>query len=579
MKSGPPLVEQHRDAIGSEVALEILCRATADRGLTIAARGKPLRQRVGKAAQIRRLPAHDESCLQAVWRGRDAVVGFAGGARLRVAAQDQDTVLVDEIGNARLDLRWGKNLHAACVVRSGIEHAASGNDGDADAIDFRVQQIGAMAGGVHPLGVNLRGVRTNGHVLFNQVKVRAGLAGSCGKVRLPTVPMSDRPFGGHAHAVLAGGGGERLIPLELSGAILRAGVIGQRQQLFRRGRHQLIGSRLRVGRRLGAGQASNRDDRQRQTQNSYPHTLSSFNKRAASCRVILGLRMPFSNGRPLRALLVYLRHQPLAAVGVLLLATFVVTGIAAPWIAPYNPSAIDLVHRLESPSAAHPAGTDELGRDTFSRLLWGARLSLAVSVTVVAISLALGLVVGGLAGYLGGWIDSALTTFAMNTFMALPGILLAIAFAAFLGPGFTNLILALAIGGWAGYARLVRAQVMAVRDREYVDAARALGASGLRIFFRHILPNIIQPILVQGAIGMAGVILAEATLSFLGLGIPAPAPSWGAMLNDARLHLFDSPHLVLFPAVAVAGAVLGFNFLGDALRDQLDPRTRLEIGL
>jgi peptide/nickel transport system permease protein len=264
---------------------------------------------------------------------------------------------------------------------------------------------------------------------------------------------------------------------------------------------------------------------------------------------------------------------------VLLLAAFVVGGLAAPWLAPSNPAAIDLVHRLEGPSSAHWAGTDELGRDTLSRLLWGARLSLAVSVTVVSVSLALGIAVGGLAGYLGGWVDTALTTFAMNTFLALPGILLAIAFAAFLGPGFTNLVLALAIGGWAGYARLVRAQVMAVRDREYVDAARALGASGLRIFFRHILPNIVQPILVQAAIGMAGVILAEATLSFLGLGIPAPAPSWGAMLNDARLHLFDSPHLVLFPAAAVAGAVLGFNFLGDALRDQLDPRTRLEMGL
>jgi peptide/nickel transport system permease protein len=274
-----------------------------------------------------------------------------------------------------------------------------------------------------------------------------------------------------------------------------------------------------------------------------------------------------------------IRRQPLAAIGVLLLAIFVLAGLSAPWIAPQNPSSIDLLHRLQGPSAAHWAGTDELGRDILSRLLWGARLSLAVSVSVVAISLALGLAVGGLAGYLGGWIDTALTTVAMNTFLALPGILLAIALAAFLGPGFANLVLALAIGGWAGYARLVRAQVLSVRDREYVDAARALGASGLRIFFRHILPNILQPILVQASIGMAGVILAEATLSFLGLGIPAPAPSWGAMLNDARSHLFDSPHLVLFPAVAVAGAVLGFNFLGDALRDQLDPRTRLEMGL
>ena len=274
-----------------------------------------------------------------------------------------------------------------------------------------------------------------------------------------------------------------------------------------------------------------------------------------------------------------LRRQPLAVVGAALLAIFVVCGLTAPWIAPYNPASIDLIHRLEGPSVAHWAGTDELGRDTLARLLWGARLSLAVSVTVVALSSTLGLAIGGLAGYVGGWVDTALTTFVMNTFQALPGILLAIAFAAFLGPGFTNLVLALAIGGWAGYARLVRAQVMSVREREYIDAARALGASPLRIFFRHILPNIVQPLLVQAAIGMAGVILAEATLSFLGLGIPAPAPSWGSMINDARLHLFDSPHLVLFPAAAVAGAVLGFNFLGDALRDQLDPRTRLELGL
>ena len=273
------------------------------------------------------------------------------------------------------------------------------------------------------------------------------------------------------------------------------------------------------------------------------------------------------------------RRQPLAVAGVVLLTAFIVGGVAAPWLAPTNPAAINLPHRLESPSAAHWAGTDELGRDTLSRLLWGARISLSVSTTVVAVSLAVGLSIGGLAGYLGGWIDTALTTFAMNTFLALPGILLAIAFAAFLGPGFSNLVLALAIGGWAGYARLVRAQVLAVRDREYVDAARSLGAGGLRIFVHHILPNILQPILVQAAIGMAGVILAEATLSFLGLGIPAPAPSWGAMLNEARSHLFDSPHLVIFPAVAVAGAVLGFNFLGDALRDRLDPRTRLEIGL
>ena len=289
--------------------------------------------------------------------------------------------------------------------------------------------------------------------------------------------------------------------------------------------------------------------------------------------------MVFPASKLSRQAAIRMRRQPLALVGIALLTIFIVCGLAAPWLTPYNPASIDLIHRLQGPSLAHWAGTDELGRDTLARLIYGARLSLAVSVTVVSVSLALGLSIGGLAGYLGGWVDTALTTFAMNTFQALPGILLAIAFAAFLGSGFTNLVLALAIGGWAGYARLVRAQVMAVHEREYVDAARALGASGLRIFFRHILPNIVQPVLVQAAIGMASVILAEATLSFLGLGIPAPAPSWGSMLNDARLHLFDSPHLVLFPAAAVAGAVLGFNFLGDALRDQLDPRTRLELGL
>jgi len=167
----------------------------------------------------------------------------------------------------------------------------------------------------------------------------------------------------------------------------------------------------------------------------------------------------------------------------------------------------------------------------------------------------------------------------MNAFMSFPGILLAIAFVAFLGPGLFNLILALSIGGWVGYARLVRAQVLAVREREFVEGARALGASDLRIIVRHILPNIIQPVIVQAAIGMAGAILAEATMSFLGLGVPPPTPSWGSMLNDARSHLFDAPHLVLFPAGAVMLAVLSFNFIGDGLRDYLDPRSRIEVGL
>ena len=271
--------------------------------------------------------------------------------------------------------------------------------------------------------------------------------------------------------------------------------------------------------------------------------------------------------------------QPLAAAGVLLLVLFAAMALLAPWLAPANPAAIDLLHRLAPPSAAHWFGTDELGRDILSRTIFGARLSLLVAVSVVGCSLSLGIVLGGIAGYYGGAIDTALNIFAMNAFMALPGILLAIAFVAFLGPGLLNLILALSIGGWVGYARLVRGQVLAVREREFVEAARALGASDLRIFFHHILPNIVQPLIVQSAIGMAGAGLAEATLSFLGLGVPPPTASWGSMLNDARSHLFDAPHLVVFPAIAVMLCVLSFNFIGDALRDYLDPRTRMSVGL
>lgn len=271
--------------------------------------------------------------------------------------------------------------------------------------------------------------------------------------------------------------------------------------------------------------------------------------------------------------------QPLAAFGVALLILFAVMALFSPWLAPDNPASIDLLHRLAPPSAAHWFGTDALGRDILSRIIFGARLSLTVAVSVVALSLSTGIILGGIAGFYGGAIDTFLNIFAMNAFMALPGILLAIAFVAFLGPGLLNLILALSIGGWVGYARLVRGQVLAVREREFVEAARALGASDLRIFLRHILPNIVQPLIVQAAIGMAGAVLAEATLSFLGLGVPPPTASWGSMLNDSRSHLFDAPHLVVFPAIAVMLCVLCFNFIGDALRDYLDPRTRISVGL
>src|SRR6201993_584744 len=200
-----------------------------------------------------------------------------------------------------------------------------------------------------------------------------------------------------------------------------------------------------------------------------------------------------------------------------LLILFAAMALLAPQLAPYNPAAIDLNHRLMPPGHAHWFGTDELGRDIFSRTVYGARLSLLVASSVVACSLFLGLIFGGLAGYYGGVLDTALNVFVMNAFLALPGILLAIAFVAFLGPGLINLILALSIGGWVGYARLVRGQVLAVREREFVEAARGLGASDLRIFVQHILPNIIQPLIVQSAIGMAGGLLAAAKLNFLRL--------------------------------------------------------------
>jgi len=272
------------------------------------------------------------------------------------------------------------------------------------------------------------------------------------------------------------------------------------------------------------------------------------------------------------------RHNPLATTGIVLVVIFVIFALFAPWIAPHDPASIDLPTRLSPPSSTHWAGTDELGRDILSRLIYGSRISMLVGSCVVAGSLGLGLIVGAIAGYYGG-LDRFVNVVVMNAFLSFPGILLAIAFVAFRGPGIFNLVLALSLGGWVGYARLVRAQVLAVREREFVEAARALGASDLRVIVRHILPNIIQPVIVQAAIGMAGAILAEATMSFLGLGVAPPTASWGTMLNDGRAHLFDAPHLVLFPAASVMLAVLAFNFIGDALRDYLDPRSRIEAGI
>lgn len=268
----------------------------------------------------------------------------------------------------------------------------------------------------------------------------------------------------------------------------------------------------------------------------------------------------------------FLRKNKLAAAGLVIIALLTFVAIFGPWISPYDPADQNLTGRLQGPSWQHPFGNDELGRDILSRILLGTRVSMRVGATVVLLSGVAGVLIGGFAGYVGGKLDTFVTAVVVNSLMAFPGILLAIALVAFLGPGLDRLILALSVVGWVGYARLARGQVLKVKTLDFVEAARALGASDLRIFAGHILPNIIQPVLVQASIGMAGAILAEAALSFLGLGIAPPAPSWGAMLNDGRSHLFDAPHLVIFPSVALVITVLSFNFLGDALRDWLDPK-------
>lgn len=283
------------------------------------------------------------------------------------------------------------------------------------------------------------------------------------------------------------------------------------------------------------------------------------------------------NDSLLAALRKFLSQSVLARVGFSVAVALLLVALFAPWIAPANPAAQDLPIRLSAPSRAHWMGTDELGRDILSRVIYGARVSLLVAVSVVCGCGSVGLLIGMLAGYAGGWFDRVVNLLLINAFLSFPGILLAIAFAAFFGPGIGKVILALVITGWAGYARLARAQVLKVKELEFVLAAHSLGASHSRILWKHLLPNILQPVLIQATIGMAGAILAESTLSFLGLGVLAPLPSWGAMLNDARGHLFDAPHLVVFPALAVMTAVLAFNLLGDAWRDWLDPRTRSQM--
>jgi peptide/nickel transport system permease protein len=258
-------------------------------------------------------------------------------------------------------------------------------------------------------------------------------------------------------------------------------------------------------------------------------------------------------------------------VGALIVGVALLAALVGPAITPFDPASQQLALRLAAPSLAHPFGLDELGRDILARVLAGARISFLVGLTVVIVSSAVGTLLGAIAGYFGGRVDDVISR-VIDTLLAFPGLLLAIALVAVLGPSLANVLFALTIIGWVGYARLVRGQVLRAREFEYVQAARALGAGTARILLKHVIPTAMPAVVVQATLGMAGAIIGEAALSFLGLGVQPPTPSWGTMLDAGRSHLFDAPHLTVLPGLAIALLVLGFNFAGDALRDRVDPR-------
>ena len=275
-----------------------------------------------------------------------------------------------------------------------------------------------------------------------------------------------------------------------------------------------------------------------------------------------------------------LRHDGRAWFGVAVVFAIVVAAIAAPLIARHDPIAIDLTNQLEGPSASHWMGTDVQGRDVWARLVYGARISLAVGLVSQGIALALGLVLGLIAGYYGKWVDEVVMRLADVT-LAFPTLLLLIALVAALQPSLAVVFLTIGLVGWAGMARLVRGQVLVVRELEYVQAMRALGAKNFRIITRHVLPAVVAPVLIAATLGVAAAIMAEAALSFLGLGVQPPTPSWGSMIADGRdlSQLRGAPWTSLFPGLAIGFTVLGFNLLGDALRDALDPRAAQKVAI
>jgi peptide/nickel transport system permease protein len=262
-----------------------------------------------------------------------------------------------------------------------------------------------------------------------------------------------------------------------------------------------------------------------------------------------------------------------AIAGAGIVAVFVLLAVLAPILVPFNPVQGNLNDRLQPPGATHWLGTDELGRDLLSRILYGARVSLQIQVVAVVLALIVGLALGSVGGYLGGHVDNVIMR-AMDVLLAFPGIFLALGIIAALGPGLLNLMLAAGISSVPQFARIVRASILSLKEREFVEAALALGSGSNRIMFRHLLPNCMAPIIVQSTLRMATVLLTASGLSFLGLGVQPPTPEWGAMLSNARSYLIVAPHVATIPGVAIMIVVIGFNLFGDGLRDTLDPRLR-----
>ncbi len=268
-----------------------------------------------------------------------------------------------------------------------------------------------------------------------------------------------------------------------------------------------------------------------------------------------------------------LSRSPQGLVGAVILGLLVLMALAAPLIAPYDPLEMSIVDQFKAPSTENFFGTDEFGRDVFSRVIHGARISLRVGLMATLIAVGGGTVLGLVSGYFGRWIDSAGQK-VMDTLLAFPGLLLALAIIAVLGPGLRNVLIALGIGGMPYYARLVRGQVLSIKEREFIEAARVAGARHPRIMIRHILPNTVSPLIVVGSLDLGWNILAAASLSFIGLGAQPPTPEWGFMLSGGRDFMRDQWWISTFPGIAIVLAVLSFNLLGDGLRDAFDPQSR-----